>query len=194
MNMINKCFPDIQQIDATIELYKDSKYAYIKQEILSGKHDKRLNTMMEECPLIPLLFLSGHNKDVVMVEGLDLIEFNLNELTKTILTELYGEEYANHWLEYSINNIDEQVYDIVSSSIILFEPNFYLNLFKEEVDWQDDYTYRLEYTSVEQLDFLYKYWLDLINKQKDAFKKVLDTYLSSPFYENGEEIVDIDEL
>lgn len=194
MNIVDKCFPDIQQIDATIELYKDSKYAYIKQEILSGKHDERLNTMMEESPLIPILFLSGYNDEIVMVEGLDLREFNFNETTKKILTELYGEEYADHWLEHSIYNIEEQVYDVVSYAVIAFESNFYVELFKEQVDWQDDYTYCLEYVSVEQLDFLYKYWLDLINKQKDIFKRALDTYLDFPFYENGEEIVNLDDL
>lgn len=194
MNIVDKCFPDIQEIDKTIELYKETKYAYIKQEILSGKHDERLNMMMEESPLIPLLFLSGFKIEPVMVEGLDLEEFNFNDETRKVLTMLYNKEYADHWMEYCVNNIDEQVYDIHSSAVILFEPGFYLELFKEDVYWLDEYAYCLEYTSVPQLKFLYAYWLNLITKQKETYKKLLDDYLGLPFYEDGEELVDLDDL
>lgn len=194
MNIVDKCFPDITQIDKTIELYKESKYAYIKQEILSGRHDERLNTMMEDQPLIPLMFLSGFQIDPVMVEGLDLQEFNYNEETRKILTDLYGKDYADHWIEHSINNIEEQVYEIISYAVILFEPDFYLELFKEEVNWTDDYTYCLEYNSVRQLSFLYDYWLKLITSQKDKFKRLLDEFLELPYYEDGEQLIDFENL
>lgn len=193
MNIVDKCFPDIQQIDETIELYKESKYAYIKQEILSGKHDERLMAIMHNIPLVPLLFLSGFDKDPVMEEGNDLRKYNFNKRTFDILSQLYGEAYAHHWIKFCINNLEEEIWEVTSEGILIFK-DYPVCLFKEEVNWDDDYTYTLEYYSVRKLTFLQGYWLNLLTKHKDDFKIELDTYLSVTFYEDGEELVDLDDL
>ena len=130
-----------------------------------------------------------------MTEGYEVCEFTFGDRAVKFLTELYGEEYAKHWIEFSTERIaDEQIYEIQSSAVIIFEPSFCLELFKENIIYSDEYTYSVEYISRYELLFLNDYWFNLIKQQKEIYKEALNKYLNSTFYENGEEIVNIDEL
>lgn len=195
MELTQICSPDINEIDATIKLYEGKKIAFIKSKILSGEYDNQLLNIALTYPFIPILYFSGVSGELIMSEGYNTREYFFNDDASKFLETLYGEQRARECLEGISRYLNMSPYEIRQNSIIRIplsdEKSYVVSLIEEDIETFDEYSYAVCYYSDQKYIFLSDYWEELLNANKEAFKNVLDTYLED---EDGEEIVDIDEL
>lgn len=197
MDLTKICSPDIHEIDATIKLYEGKKIAFIKSKVLSGEYDTQLLNIALSYPFIPVLYFSGVSEEMVMSESLNTREYNFSDDASKFLAKLYGEEKANKYIQGISRRLEMAPYEIRQNGIIRIALNddktYVISLFEDDIETFDEYSYAVYYYSDQKYIFLSKYWEELLNANKEAFGSILDTYLIDE-YEDGEEIVDIDDL
>lgn len=198
MELTNKCSPDINDIDATIELYKGKKIAFIKSLITSGEYDEQILNMALSYPIVPILFFSGRDGNSVMRESYNRREFFLSDdITIDILRNFLKPVDAGVCTQNILYQTNIAPYEISQNAMIRMTvqngKTYVATLFEDDVATMDDYNYAIDYYSNSKYDFLYDYLLDLLIKNKEKYAEVLSPYLLD-FDDYGEQIVDIDEL
>lgn len=198
MNITTQYSPDICDIDQTLSLYEKQKKVFIKCKLLSGEYDDQLLAIALSNPIVPLLFYSGKLDTAIMEERYEESIFEFTEEARSFLGTLSSLEAARTFINHIPDALNDTVYEIYEKANIRLNlsnnKEYVINLFDENLDTLDNYTYCIRYYSNTDLTYLYDYWFDLLEKRKEDYLLALQSYTHREIDIEGEEVVDIGDL